>query len=48
MQMPAAYAQGAGEGLKITNISATNLLLPVPQSEIDLNKDVVLSQNTGY
>jgi hypothetical protein len=37
-----------GRGLKITNISATNLLLPIPQSEISLNKDAVLQQNPGY
>jgi hypothetical protein len=37
-----------GRGLKITGISATNLLLPVPQSEINLNKDAVLEQNPGY
>jgi hypothetical protein len=32
----------------ITGISNTNLLLPIPQSEIDLNKDAVLDQNPGY
>ncbi len=37
-----------GRGLKITGISATNLLLPIPQSEINLNKDAVLTQNPGY
>ncbi|WP_295676621.1 RagB/SusD family nutrient uptake outer membrane protein [uncultured Mucilaginibacter sp.] len=37
-----------GRGLKITNISSTNLLLPIPQSEIDLNKDAKLTQNPGY
>jgi hypothetical protein len=37
-----------GRGLKITNVSANNLLLPIPQSEIDLNKDAVLKQNPGY
>lgn len=35
-------------GQKITGISATNLLLPIPQSEINLNKDAVLEQNPGY
>lgn len=35
-------------GLKITSISNKNLLLPVPQSEIDLNKDAQLTQNPGY
>lgn len=37
-----------GRGLKITGISDNNLLLPIPQSEIDLNKDAVLKQNNGY
>jgi hypothetical protein len=37
-----------GRGQKITGISATNLLLPIPQTEIDLNKDAVLDQNSGY
>lgn len=37
-----------GRGQKITGISATNLLLPIPQSEINLNKDAVLVQNPGY
>jgi hypothetical protein len=38
----------AGRGLKITGISSRNLLLPIPQSEIDLNKDAKLEQNPGY
>jgi hypothetical protein len=37
-----------GRGLKITGISDKNLLLPIPQSEIDLNKDAVLKQNDKY
>jgi hypothetical protein len=37
-----------GRGQKITGISANNLLLPIPQTEINLNKDAVLDQNTGY
>ncbi|MFV5689321.1 RagB/SusD family nutrient uptake outer membrane protein [Flavobacterium sp. ZT3R25] len=37
-----------GRGQKITGIKATNLLLPIPKTEIDLNKDAVLDQNTGY
>lgn len=37
-----------GRGQKITGISATNLLLPIPQTEINLNKDGVLDQNSGY
>jgi hypothetical protein len=32
----------------VVGISAKNLLLPIPKSEIDLNKDAVLEQNTGY
>jgi hypothetical protein len=37
-----------GRGLKITGLSSKHLLLPIPKSEIDLNKDAVLDQNTGY
>lgn len=37
-----------GRGLKITGLSSKHLLLPVPISEIQLNKDAVLDQNTGY
>ena len=32
----------------ITGISKTNLLLPIPLDEIQLNKDAVLDQNPGY
>ena len=32
----------------ITGIAARNVLLPIPQTEIDLNEDAVLAQNTGY
>lgn len=32
----------------LNNLTAKNLLLPIPQSEIDLNKDAKLEQNTGY
>jgi hypothetical protein len=32
----------------VLGISAKNLLLPIPKSEIDLNKDAVLEQNAGY
>ena len=32
----------------VVGLTAKNLLLPVPKSEIDLNKDAVLDQNTGY
>jgi starch-binding outer membrane protein, SusD/RagB family len=38
----------AGRGLKITGIAAKHLLLPIPLSEIQLNKDAVLEQNPGY
>lgn len=37
-----------GRGLKITGIAAKHLLLPIPLSEIQLNKDAVLEQNPGY
>jgi hypothetical protein len=32
----------------IVGINAKNLLLPIPKSEIDLNKDALLEQNPGY
>jgi hypothetical protein len=32
----------------VIGLSAKNLLLPIPQSERDLNKDAVLEQNPGY
>jgi len=32
----------------ITGISAFNVLLPIPQTEIDLNEGAVLTQNSGY
>ncbi|MFT4093624.1 MAG: RagB/SusD family nutrient uptake outer membrane protein [Niabella sp.] len=32
----------------VLGISDNNLLMPIPQTEIDLNKDAVLEQNTGY
>ncbi|MFT4204870.1 MAG: RagB/SusD family nutrient uptake outer membrane protein [Chitinophagaceae bacterium] len=32
----------------LNNLTSTNLLLPIPQTEIDLNKDAVLEQNPGY
>ena len=35
-------------GPSITGLTSKNLLLPVPQSEIDRNTNGVLSQNTGY
>lgn len=32
----------------IVNITSKNLLMPIPQTEIDLNKDATLEQNPGY
>jgi hypothetical protein len=32
----------------VTGLTDKNLLLPIPQSEIDLNKDAKLTQNNGY
>jgi len=32
----------------VLGLTTKNLLLPIPKSEIDLNKDAVLEQNTGY
>jgi len=32
----------------VLGLTAKNLLLPIPKSEIDLNKDAVLEQNPGY
>ena len=32
----------------IKGLTATNLLLPIPLSEIQLNKDAELKQNPGY
>jgi hypothetical protein len=37
-----------GRGQKITGLSSKHLLLPIPELEIELNKDAVLEQNTGY
>jgi hypothetical protein len=37
-----------GRGVKVTGVSSKNLLLPIPLSEIQLNKDAVLEQNPGY
>lgn len=37
-----------GRGEKITGLTDKNLLLPIPLSEIQLNKDAVLEQNPGY
>jgi len=32
----------------VVGLTSKNLLLPIPKSEIDLNKDAVLEQNPGY
>jgi len=32
----------------VVGLAAKHLLLPIPKSEIDLNKDAVLEQNNGY
>lgn len=32
----------------IKGLTSTNLLMPIPQSQIDLNKDAKLDQNPGY
>jgi hypothetical protein len=32
----------------VVGLTSKNLLLPIPKSEIDLNKDANLEQNTGY
>jgi hypothetical protein len=37
-----------GRGLKITGLESKHLLLPIPLTEIQLNKDAVLEQNPGY
>jgi hypothetical protein len=37
-----------GRGQNISGLTQTNLLLPIPLSEIQLNKDAVLAQNPGY
>jgi hypothetical protein len=40
--------RAAGRGLKITGLTSKNLLLPIPLTEIQLNKDAALAQNPGY
>jgi hypothetical protein len=40
--------QDVGAPNPITNLTTTNLLLPIPLTEIQLNKDAVLEQNPGY
>jgi hypothetical protein len=39
---------GLPENRRITGLTETHLLMPIPQNEIDLNKDAVLEQNPGY
>jgi starch-binding outer membrane protein, SusD/RagB family len=38
----------AGAPNQITGLTTTHLLMPIPLSEIQLNKDAVLEQNPGY
>lgn len=39
----------AGGNIETTNgLTSQHLLMPIPQTEIDLNKDAVLEQNPGY
>lgn len=39
----------AGGNIETTNgLTSKHLLMPIPQAEIDLNKDAVLEQNPGY
>jgi hypothetical protein len=33
---------------RMTGVSNTHLLMPIPLNEIQLNKDAVLAQNPGY
>lgn len=42
------YSQGTPDNMKTTGISQTNLLLPIPLTEIQLNSGAVLEQNPGY
>ena len=37
-----------GRGMKITGLTENHLLLPIPELEIQLNKDAALEQNPGY
>jgi len=32
----------------VIGLTENHMLMPIPQSEIDLNKDAVLEQNKGY
>jgi hypothetical protein len=32
----------------VTGLTAKNVLLPIPQTSIDLNSDAPLGQNPGY
>lgn len=34
--------------INITGLTANHMLMPIPQNEIELNKDAVLTQNPGY
>ncbi|MEO6733641.1 MAG: RagB/SusD family nutrient uptake outer membrane protein [Ferruginibacter sp.] len=48
MRTGTLVSRAAGRGLKITGLLAKHLLLPIPLTEIQLNKDAVLQQNPGY
>ncbi len=43
------YNTGAGQQITgLSQVTARNGLLPIPQTSIDLNKGAVLTQNPGY
>ncbi len=48
MRTKTLVERAAGRGLKITGLESKHLLLPIPITEIQLNKDAVLEQNPGY
>jgi hypothetical protein len=48
MRTKTLISRVAGRGMKITGLSKNQLLLPIPELEIQLNNDAVLEQNPGY
>jgi len=48
MRTGSLVSRAASRGQKITGLTANQLLLPIPELEIQLNKDAVLDQNPGY
>ena len=48
MRTGTLLSRAATRGQKITGLTANQLLLPIPETEIQLNKDAVLEQNPGY